>query len=192
MTEEQAKALYEESRRIYASFNLDIDPRTACLYWAAAALMAASKLGFHQLGINFMPRAGTASWYRVPPELDDGECMNAFSYVFEDNKVNRLRFENNLLPEMHVWVVDAASLTFFDATTGFQPDRCRELDEWLNVQPDPYACFQPGNEPDWVAGYTADPVASLMALKLIADFLEERFGFRPFADFELPPLKETA
>ena len=92
-------------------------------------------------GIRGVLQAGSASFERVPPELDDGVCSTHFSYVWEERSRTTLRMiAAGSMPEMHVWVAIPRLQEIVDLTTGYQVKQCENLlgVDWLSVSPPKY------------------------------------------------------
>jgi hypothetical protein len=98
-------------------------------------------------------QAGSASWPRVPPELDDGVMNTHFSYVWDpDSYAARLALAGVFqaarlggrkgfsLPEMHVWLARPDTRDIIDFTTGLWPEACKLTigEEWLAPPPPDY------------------------------------------------------
>lgn len=121
-----------------ALFDVAVDQRVnksaACLYWSTCLIAAAEMRGYTSL----MMQAGSASFQRVPDEMDDGVINTHFSYIFEpDSPMSMAAFAMGFLPEMHCWVADRNTREIADMTTGFQPEQCMEMtgEEWHTPNP---------------------------------------------------------
>jgi hypothetical protein len=99
-------------------------------------------------------QAGSASWPRVPPELDDGQGPTHFSYEWDkDSDAARLlrlglalvvRRADGLvacsLPEVHVWLACPETQELIDFSAGLLPAACKAAIglEWLAPAPPDY------------------------------------------------------
>lgn len=132
------RQLVQEARRI----GLDLmppecreDPTGGCLFFGLGFVLASTRL----LGPGFQLQAGSASFKRVPNELDDGVSPDYFSYKFDPGQAVKA-FVMRELPEMHVWCGNPKTRELVDVTTGYQKDQCEKLTgmDWLMPDPPPF------------------------------------------------------
>lgn len=126
-------------------------------------------------------QAGSASWPRIPKELDDGKVNTHLTYRFELDSFSTARFlfallgitnEQHLengdipLPEIHVWLGLPDTHEIIDFTTGTWPQACQEIlgEAWLAPQPPEY--FWGSSLPNDVR-YNPDWRATVMMIELL-------------------------
>jgi hypothetical protein len=155
------------------------DHATSCLYWTAAICAAAAKRG-----IRLIPQAGSASWRRLPHELDDGkpETATHFSYVYEEGTDPRPYLARGILPECHCWAADPKRNEIVDLTTRFLPTVCDKLTglAWLTPAPPSFVWGNPlelrAAMPD--CSYVASVEACMLAYALISKEVTRILGRR--------------
>lgn len=169
-------ALYVETLRVFAALEVPVDESRACLFWAMAAVLAAKNLSLEDSGYEFQLQAGSASWIRLAPEDDDGKetTHNAFSYVFEDSPLTRLKILMDEMPEMHCWVACAKTQTIFDPTTRFLPQQCEQTGgmPWTAPKPPDFMVIKAGVMQE--AFYTPSMEATHLAYSFLQNFIRSR------------------
>lgn len=164
------KRIVREARALVLRQVPEENRHEACLWWAQAVVRTAAKYD-----VRLVLQAGTASFRRVPAELDDGIEPTHLSYQWngiEHPSVMR-RVEANLLPEMHCWAADPQEQALVDLTVGFQPVQCWRLCEHPWAMPDtPDYLWKPIATLGDVFIYKPYPDAIRVAHRLWARWLE--------------------
>ncbi len=165
-----------------ASPNGDIHPAVlsaACLEFAWWGMQRIRELpGAPRVLIQ----AGSASWPRLAPHLDDGVSNTHFGYEFDAStplvSLARLGVStatrigdslNYSLPEMHCWLGIVETQEVIDFTTGLWPEACyyRIGEPWLAERPPEYLWTLGERLPSGVR-YQADHEAIELAILLLA------------------------
>lgn len=139
-----------------------------------AHLVAAFGVVLARRGVRIVVQGGTASWRRLPEELDDGVVSTHFSYVFEpDSPTGLARFRRGLLPEMHVWAVIPDRREAVDLTLGDLPEQCEIAGRlpWLTPRPPPFGWWLWEEEPPGI--YAPSEVACRVAYWAVSRLLDE-------------------
>lgn len=174
MTQKKGIIVHEEIiSRIKDRFDKLVKPIEGMGYCLYAAHAAATEL--KESGIDPLIQAGTMMWPRVPPERiphtkEEYESSNEqthFSFIFTKSGLRAARL--GLLPEMHVWVViEPEKPTVIDFSTKFLPSISERIlgAKWEGPLPPDYIWCQ---ELPKDVYYQADPLATLLAMKLLYD-----------------------
>ena len=158
--------IVEDIRQTMARQFRGRDISAACLYWTKAACL---RLG--EAGQRAILQAGSASWVRVPPELDDGVVATHYSYMWEpQSPANVMQLMKGEMPEMHVWAALPERNQIVDLTTGFQPERCEEMlgMDWPAAKPPDWLWMEASEVPATGAFYEPCPVACSLAMQLLS------------------------
>lgn len=123
-------------------------------------------------GVRVGVQGGTASWRRLPEELDDGVVATHFSYVLElDSPTGLARWARDLLPEMHVWAILPDREEAVDLTLGDLPEQCEIAGRlpWLMPRPPAFGWWRWSEEPPGVYAPTVEgcEIASLAVSRLV-------------------------
>lgn len=157
-----------------------IDPAylaASCLEWAWWGYQRLRELPGSP---RVLIQAGSASWPRVAPHLDDGVSSTHFSYEWDTKSplasLARLGIHvvmgqsiGYALPEMHCWLGLPETQEIIDFTTGLWPEACyyRIGEPWLADRPPEYLWVQGKHLPQSVR-YHADPDAIDLAILVLA------------------------
>lgn len=134
----------------------------ACLWWAYFGIKAIKSVN---PSVRAIVQAGSASFRRVPVELDDGVSSTHFSYVYTPG-ARPPRPE--CLPEMHVWIALPDMGEIVDFSTGRLAELCEKTcgDKWLSPPPPDYVWANANSTPD---GFVYIP--NIYAISLVVELL---------------------
>ncbi len=151
---------------------IDHQKRGRCLYYTACLIGAA-----HRAGIQLIPQAGSASFLRLPRELDDGKetTLTHFSYEWQnqkDEEIEEKYLSRGILPEMHVWAACPATMELIDISVKHIPEQCKITAdmEWLTPKPPDYVWGTMEQMPEFWS-YRATPEACVFSLKLFNRYI---------------------
>lgn len=135
---ERIVARAEEIYRVAWPDLAAIGDAPTCMHWTAAVIPAALSEG-----VVLVPQAGSASFRRLPPALDDGkpETFTHFSYMHDAASTAPLQLaEVNgrvCLPEVHVWAGYVRTQEIVDLSTRAVERSCADTGgmPWLEKTP---------------------------------------------------------
>jgi hypothetical protein len=142
----------------HAKFMPDLKFERSCFY---QAVFTSQHLKTLNLG-RVLIAAGSMSYPRIDMSKDDGIMATHYSYVFEPYSLDTIAsIENNMMPEMHVWVTLPDQGEIVDITTCYLKELCENHAGIKWLAPDPPDFIWSRTLPEHVY-YTPDPKAVLL------------------------------
>ena len=140
ISQDQKNKIIERAREIYVltfkknATEIQVPKDSmACLYHAAAVVMAAEEYGY-----RFVIQAGTAAWPRINMAEDDGVSATHFAHEYQ-GEAEAIAISNDMavMPEMHIWAAYVDGQEIIDTSTRYLKTQCEEIGgiRWLANDP---------------------------------------------------------